>query len=74
MGIVRNIMLDAIDGMQSLGNTYGTVQELLDDVARQSGVSESMTRKLYYGAMSNPGVKVLDKIVEAVDHLTEKRL
>ena len=46
---------------------------MFDGVAKQSGVSESMVRKMYYGSRANPSVDVLDKVRAAVGMLLERR-
>jgi len=67
----RQIMLDAMNGLQSLANNYATLDELFDAVARQSGVSKSMITKIYYGEKTNPSVRILDMFALAVKQLEQ---
>ncbi len=69
MGQARQLLLQVISDMQLLANRYRTIQELFDAVAKASGVSESMTRKLYYGQKVNPTVDIMDKLSDGINRL-----
>ena len=74
MTTARDIATETISKMTRLHKSYPTIQDMFDGIARQSGVSESMTRKFFYGARRNPSVDVLDKLAAAVEILVERRL
>jgi len=63
-----------MSGIQSLEDTYKSKDKMFDAVHRQSGVSVSMIRKLWYGERKNPSIAVLDALAHAVVVLTGRRL
>jgi len=73
MVTARDIASETLLNMGRLAKTYNTIEELFMAVARQSGVSESMIRKMYYGSRGNPSVNVLDKVSASVIALLERR-
>jgi transcriptional regulator with XRE-family HTH domain len=73
MTTATQIMLRTMTNIQSLAETYKTKPELFAAVARQSGVSESMVTKMYYGQRT-PTIGILDKLAAGVDQLVERRL
>jgi len=72
MPTVLDIKLKAIADMQALVDYFDTKEDLFMAVARQSGVSHSMARKIYYGQRQNPGVSTLDSLVAGIDQLMER--
>ena len=73
MATAREITVDTLMNMGRLAQTYSTLELMFNGVALQSGVSESMVRKMYYGSRANPSVDVLDKVAAAVSLLIERR-
>ena len=73
MATARDITVETLMNMGRLAQTYSTLEIMFEGVAKQSGVSESMVRKMYYGSRANPSVDVLDKVTAAVGTLLERR-
>jgi len=73
MATARDITTSTLVAMGDLRKTYGTLEEMFNGISKQSLVSESMIRKLYYGSRANPSVDVLDKVTTAVNLLLERR-
>ena len=73
MATARDLTTEALNNMGRLAKKYKTLESMFDGVAKQSGVSESMVRKMYYGSRANPSVDVLDKVTAAVGMLLERR-
>ena len=73
MPTARDISTRTLINMGRLAQTYKTLEDMFAGVAKQSSVSESMIRKMYYGSRANPSVDVLDKVTAAVNLLMERR-
>lgn len=73
MVTVRDITTATLTSMGTLRKKYRTLDLMFEGIASQSGVSESMIRKLYYGARTNPSGDVLDKVTAAVGMLLERK-
>ncbi len=73
MTTAQSIMLRTMTNIDALAKTYKTKPALFAAVARQSGVSESMVTKMYYGQRT-PTIRILDKLTAGVDRLIAKRL
>jgi len=72
MTTVLDIKIKAISDMQFLVGYFDTKEDLFAAVARQSGISHSMARKVYYGQRQNPGVSTLDSLVAGINQLMER--
>ena len=73
MTTARDISTETLMNMGRLAQTYKTLEDMFAGVAKQSCVSESMVRKMYYGSRANPSVDILDKVTAAVNMLMERR-
>ena len=72
MVTARDIATETLIDMGRLRQNYPTLELMFMGVAKQSGVSESMIRKMHYGSRANPSVDVLDKVTAAVAVLLER--
>jgi len=73
MATARDLATETLANMGRLAQTYPKLEAMFEGVAKQSGVSESMVRKMYYGSRANPSVDVLDKVTASVTVLLERR-
>ena len=73
MATARDLTTETLANMGRLAQTYQTLESMFNGVSKQSNVSESMVRKMYYGSRANPSVDILDKVTAAVNVLLERR-
>ena len=73
MTTARGMVDETLANMRGLASKYKTKDDLFADVARVSGVSESMCRKVYYKDRKNPSVDIIDKLSTGVKALVANK-